>query len=78
MQRRTSLDPTVGRTTLKGYVTDRILADAGTMMPTELRSLDAIHLATWQLGASLARAVTYDERLSAAAAAMGRSVMAPS
>ena len=59
-------------------VSDRILADAGTMMPTELRSLDAIHLATMQqLGADLAHIVTYDDRMSAAAAAMGRSVAAP-
>ena len=60
-------------------VSDRILADAGTMMPAELRSLDAIHLATMQqLGAGLARVVTYDDRMSEAAAAMGRSVVAPS
>lgn len=57
-------------------VSDRILADAGTMMPAELRSLDAIHLATMQqLGAGL---VTYDDRMSAAAAVLGRSVVAPS
>jgi len=60
-------------------VSDRVLADAGTMMPAELRSLDAIHLATMQqLGAGLARVVTYDDRMSEAAAAMGRSVVAPS
>ena len=60
-------------------VSDRVLADAGTMMPAELRSLDAIHLATMQqLGTGLARVVTYDDRMSAAAAAMGRSVVAPS
>jgi uncharacterized protein len=60
-------------------VSDRVLADAGTMMPAELRSLDAIHLATMQqLGTGLARVVTYDDRVSAAAAAMGRSVVAPS
>ena len=60
-------------------VSDRIVADAGAMMPAELRSLDAIHLATMQqLGAGLARVVTYDDRMSEAAAAMGRSVVAPS
>jgi len=60
-------------------VSDRILADAGALMPAELRSLDAIHLATMQqLGAGLARVVTYDDRMSAAAAAMGRSTVAPS
>jgi predicted nucleic acid-binding protein len=60
-------------------VSDRVLADAGTMMPAELRSLDAIHLATMQqLGTGLARVVTYDDGMSAAAATMGRSVVAPS
>jgi uncharacterized protein len=60
-------------------VSERVLADAGTMMPAELRSLDAIHLATMQqLGTGLARVVTYDDRMSAAAGAMGRSVVAPS
>lgn len=60
-------------------VSDRILADAGSMMPAELRSFDAIHIATMQqLGASLARVVTYDDRRSAAAVELGRSVVAPS
>ena len=60
-------------------VSDRILADAGAILPAELRSLDAIHLATLkQLGSGLARVVTYDERMSAAVIAMGRSVLAPS
>ena len=60
-------------------VSDRILADAGAILPAELRSLDAIHLATMkQLGSGLARVVTYDERMSAAVIAMGRSVLAPS
>jgi len=59
-------------------VSDRILADAGSILPTELRSLDAIHLATMrQLGASLARVVTYDDRMSRAAEAMGFSVATP-
>jgi uncharacterized protein len=59
-------------------VSDRILANAGSILPTELRSLDAIHLATMrQLGASLARVVTYDYRMSRAAEAMGFSVAAP-
>jgi predicted nucleic acid-binding protein len=60
-------------------VSDRVLADAGTMLPADLRSLDAIHLATIrQLGDSLARVVTYDDRMSRAAASMGWSVYAPS
>ena len=60
-------------------VSDRILADAGTLLPAELRSLDAIHLATMrQMGASLSRVVTYDDRMSTAAAGLGFRVLAPS
>ena len=59
-------------------VSDRILAAAGLLLPAELRTLDAIHLATAQhLGSDLARLVTYDERLNAAAAATGCPVAAP-
>ncbi|MGH2668091.1 MAG: type II toxin-antitoxin system VapC family toxin [bacterium] len=59
-------------------VSDRVLTDAGGLMPAELRSLDSIHLATaQQLGADLARIVTYDERMAAAAAALGWTVAAP-
>ncbi len=48
-------------------------------MPAELPSLDAIHLATMlHLGVSLARVVTYDDRLSTAAVGIGLSVLAPS
>jgi uncharacterized protein len=58
---------------------DRILAAAGAMLPPDLRSLDAIHLATaQQLGDDLARVVTYDERMASAAAALGWAVAAPS
>jgi predicted nucleic acid-binding protein len=60
-------------------INDRILAAAGLLMPPELRTLDAIHLATAQeLGADLARLVTYDERMSAAARTIGWPVVAPS
>ena len=60
-------------------VSDRILADAGALLPAELRSLDAIHLATMQhLGASLVRVVTYDQRMSMAAVAIGLPAHAPS
>jgi predicted nucleic acid-binding protein len=60
-------------------VSDRILADAGSILPPELRSLDAIHLATMrQLGASLSRVVTYDDRMSTSAAGLGFRVLAPS
>lgn len=59
-------------------VSDRVLTAAGGLMLAELRSLDAIHLATAQeLGADLARIVTYDERMAAAAAALGWRVAAP-
>ncbi|MHB8471057.1 MAG: type II toxin-antitoxin system VapC family toxin [Gaiellaceae bacterium] len=59
-------------------VNDRILAAAGSLLPAELRTLHAIHLATAQLlEADLARLVTYDERMRAAAQAFGWSVAAP-
>jgi predicted nucleic acid-binding protein len=59
-------------------ISDRILGNAGALLPAELHTLDAIHLATaQQLGSDLARLVTYDERLSAAAATAGCSVIAP-
>lgn len=60
-------------------VSDRILSDAGSLRPAELRSLDAIHLATMrQLGASLRRLVTYDTRMTAAASELGITAVAPS
>jgi predicted nucleic acid-binding protein len=60
-------------------VNDRILSAAGTMLPLELRSLDAIHLATaLQLGEQLVRVCTYDERMAAAAIMLGLAVTAPS
>ena len=60
-------------------VSDRILADAAILKPAELRSLDAIHLATiGELGSSLSRVITYDERLANAVRAAGLSVVAPS
>ncbi len=60
-------------------VSDRLLEAAAHLLPPELRSLDAVHLATvQQLGASVARVITYDERMSAAAQAMGCTVVAPS
>lgn len=60
-------------------MSDRILEVAAQLQPAELRSLDAIHLATaQQLGADLARIVTYDERMSTAARSLGLTVLAPS
>lgn len=59
-------------------VSDRILLDAGSLLPAQLRSLDAIHLATMrQLGGALRHVVTYDSRMAAAASAMGMTTVAP-
>ena len=59
-------------------VNDRVLDAAGAILPVELRALDAIHLATaQQLGADLARVVTYDERMTAAAKQLGVTVARP-
>lgn len=59
-------------------LSDRILAEAGGLLPPELRSLDAIHLATArQLGGDLAGVVTYDNRLAAAAKSAGLRVASP-
>jgi predicted nucleic acid-binding protein len=59
-------------------VSDRVLLDAGSLLPAQLRSLDAIHLATMrQLGGSLRQVVTYDTRMAAAAASMGMTTVAP-
>lgn len=60
-------------------VSDRVLDAAARLRPAELRSLDAIHLATaQQLGSDLARVLTYDERMSRAAQEQGWAVVAPS
>ena len=58
---------------------DHVLNAAGRMHPLELRSLDAIHLASArELGPSAKQIVTYDEHMTAAATAAGWSVAAPS
>jgi len=60
-------------------INDRILAAAGSLLPEDVRTLDAIHLATaQQLATDLAGLVTYDERMSGAAEGLGWSVVAPS
>jgi predicted nucleic acid-binding protein len=58
---------------------DEELLDAAAMLDGgPLRSLDAIHLAAAQLlGDSLTRVITYDQRMTAAAAAVGLTVSAP-
>jgi predicted nucleic acid-binding protein len=59
-------------------VSDTVLRAAGNLLPEDVRTLDAIHLATaQQLGSDLARLVTYDTRMQAAAEALGLEVNAP-
>ena len=59
-------------------ISDRVLRRAGELEPVELRSLDAIHLATAQLLQPGLRAViTYDERMADAARAMRMQVRTP-
>ncbi len=59
-------------------VSDRVLSEAGRMRPAELRSLDAIHLASArQLGSSVKQIVTYDERMANAARESRWSVASP-
>ncbi|BBZ12107.1 type II toxin-antitoxin system VapC family toxin [Mycobacterium branderi] len=59
-------------------VDNRVLDLAGALLPSELRSLDAIHMATAQrLGNDLREVVTYDVRMTEAAELLGFRVMAP-
>jgi predicted nucleic acid-binding protein len=59
-------------------INDRVLSAAGRLLPPELRSLDAIHLASAdQLGASVRQIVTYDERMAETARTIGWLVVAP-
>lgn len=51
---------------------------AGTVLPPELRTLDAIHLATaLVLGSTVGAFFAYDKRLASAATAAGLPVLAP-
>ncbi len=59
-------------------VNDRVLALAGTMEPPELRSLDAIHLATAQrVRSDISEFIIYDGRMAEAARQMGYRVSSP-
>jgi predicted nucleic acid-binding protein len=59
-------------------VNDRILTAAGVLRPPELRSLDAIHLATAQeLGDDLSALVSYDDRMITAAKQLGYKIVQP-
>ncbi|MGH3674400.1 MAG: type II toxin-antitoxin system VapC family toxin [Mycobacterium sp.] len=55
----------------------RLLDAAATMMPPELRSLDAIHLAAALTATDLRAIATYDNRLAEAAATAGLAVASP-
>jgi uncharacterized protein len=57
---------------------ESIRARAARLDPPELRTLDALHLATaLEVGDELNGFVAYDSRLAAAAAAAGLTVLAP-
>lgn len=59
-------------------VNDRVLNVAGTIEPPELRSLDAVHLATAErLRDEISEIVVYDERLAAVGLQRGFRVSAP-
>ena len=58
---------------------DALLDRASDLDPTELRSLDSIHLAAAaSLGDDLAAVVSYDDRLLAAATSLGLRIATPS
>lgn len=56
----------------------KLLQSAATLRPPELRSLDAVHLASaLSVGSRLGALVCYDARLSAAARMLGLEVLRP-
>jgi uncharacterized protein len=59
-------------------LTPALLAQAATLAPPDLRTLDALHLATLLLlGATEVDVITYDDRLAAAARGQGFTVVRP-
>jgi predicted nucleic acid-binding protein len=58
-------------------ITTSVLDVAAAIMPPELRTLDAIHLAAARTAPELRALVTYDSRLAEAAANAGIEVVAP-
>lgn len=57
---------------------DRVLGAAGVLQPPEVRSLDAVHLATaHQLGSDLGQLITYDERMVEVAKLLGLKTVSP-
>ncbi len=66
-------------TTVEMVLTDRARETASTLTPPELRTLDAIHVASaLALGPDLAAIVTYDVRMQRAADRRRLRVLAPS
>jgi uncharacterized protein len=71
-----------GRSILRRFdlvrLNDRVLNAAGLLLPTGLRTLDAIHLATAQrLGDEVRALVTYDGRMAEAARQLDYRVVSP-
>ncbi len=59
-------------------VSDRVLEAAGGLLPYNLRSLDAIHIATaLQVADTPPQLVTYDDRMAIAASALGFPIACP-
>jgi predicted nucleic acid-binding protein len=59
-------------------ITDRVLREAGELQPADMRSLDAIHLASaMQLDTDLRHVVTYDQRMIDAARHVGVKTATP-
>lgn len=64
--------------TVEMVLTDRVRLAASTLAPPEMRTLDAIHVASaLALGTDLAAVVTYDVRMQQAAAHCCLRVVAP-
>lgn len=59
-------------------ISNRVLDAAALLLPADVRSLDAVHLATAELlGEALGALVTYDDRMAEAATQSGRRVVTP-
>jgi predicted nucleic acid-binding protein len=59
-------------------VSDRVLDDAARLLPPDVRSIDAIHLATaQQLSGELGQIVIYDDRMVRAAERLGMRTASP-
>lgn len=59
-------------------INDRVLDAAAVLEPAQVRSLDAIHLATAQLlGEDLGQVITYDDRMADAARSSGLKTTSP-